>query len=90
LARYARERRALTLRPRDADQDNLIELPAGAVALLMDILEAVAAGRGVTIIPEDAELMTVEAAEALSVSRPSLVKLLDEGVIPPARLGGVA
>ena len=87
LARYARERRALTLRPRDADQDNLIELPAGAVALLMDILEAVAAGRGVTIIPEDAELMTVEAAEALSVSRPSLVKLLDEGPIPHRNVG---
>jgi excisionase family DNA binding protein len=77
----------LTLRPRDADQDNLIELPAGAVALLMDILEAVAAGRGVTIIPEDAELMTVEAAEALSVSRPSLIKLLNEGVIPPRKVG---
>ena len=64
----------MTLRVRDADQDNLIELPACAVALLMDILEAMAAGRGVTIIPENAELTTVEAAGALNVSRPFLIK----------------
>jgi excisionase family DNA binding protein len=87
LARYARERTALTLRVRDAEQDNPIELPAGAVALLMDILEAMAAGRGVTIIPENAELTTVEAAEALNVSRPFLIKLLDEGAIPHRKVG---
>ena len=87
LARYARERTALTLRVRDADQDNPIELPVGAVALLMEILEAMAAGRGVTIIPENAELTTVEAAEALNVSRPFLIKLLDEGAIPHRKVG---
>ena len=87
LARYVRERTALTLRVRDADQDNPIELPVGAVALLMEILEAMAAGRGVTIIPENAELTTVEAAEALNVSRPFLIKLLDEGAIPHRKVG---
>jgi excisionase family DNA binding protein len=87
LARYVRERKALTVRVRDAEQDNPIELPAGAVALLMDILEAMAAGRGVTIIPENAELTTVEAAEALNVSRPFLIKLLDEGAIPHRKVG---
>jgi excisionase family DNA binding protein len=64
-----------------------IELPAGAVALLMEILEAMAAGRGVTIIPENAELSTVQAAEVLNVSRPFLIKLLEDGSIPHRKVG---
>lgn len=87
LSRYARQKRPLTLRVHDAEQERPIELPAGAVALLMDILEAMAAGRGVTIVPENAELTTVEAAGALNVSRPYLIKLLDEGLIPHRKVG---
>jgi len=45
-------------------------IAATAVALLMDILEAMPAGRGVSIIPENAELTTVQAAAILNVSRP--------------------
>lgn len=59
-----------------------IELPAGAVNLLMQILEAIAAGRGAAVIPENTELTTLQAAEALSVSRPFLIKLLEEKKIP--------
>ncbi len=87
LSRYAQQKRSLTLRVRDADQENPIELPAGAVALLMDILEAMAAGRGVTILPESAELTTVEAAEVLNVSRPFLIKLLEDKIIPHRKVG---
>jgi excisionase family DNA binding protein len=87
LSRYAKQRRPLTLRVRDADQDQPLELPTGAVALLMDILEAMAAGRGVTIIPENAELTTVQAAEILNVSRPFLIKLLEENAIPHRKVG---
>jgi excisionase family DNA binding protein len=76
-----------TLRVRDADQEKPIELPPGAVALLMDILEAMAAGHGVTIIPESAELTTVQAAEVVNVSRPFLIKLLDDGAIPHRKVG---
>jgi excisionase family DNA binding protein len=87
LSRYARRHRSLTLRVRDADQDQPLELPTGAVALLMDILEAMAAGRGVTIIPENAELTTVQAAEILNVSRPFLIKLLEDSAIPHRKVG---
>lgn len=81
LSRYARRKAPLTVQVHDADHEEPIELPAGAVTLLMDILEAMAAGRGVTLIPENAELTTVQAADILNVSRPFLIKLLEEGVI---------
>lgn len=87
LSRYARQKRPLTLRVTDAEQERPLELPAGAVALLMDILEAMAAGRGVTLMPENAELTTVQAAEVLNVSRPFLIKLLDESAIPHRKVG---
>lgn len=87
LSPYAQQKRPLTLRVRDAGQEQPIELPSGAVALLMDILEAMAAGRGVTIIPESAELTTVQAADVLNVSRPFLIKLLDDGVISHRKVG---
>lgn len=87
LSRYARQKQPLSLRVTDAEQEQPLELPAGAVALLMDILEAMAAGRGVTLIPENAELTTVQAADVLNVSRPFLIKLLDEGAIPHRKVG---
>lgn len=87
LSHYVPTKAPLKLRVTDADQAAPIELPAGAVALLMDILEAMAAGRGVTIIPEDAELTTVQAADLLNVSRPFLIKLLEEHKIPYRKVG---
>ncbi len=87
LSRYLRQKGPLSLRVRDDKDQEPIELPSGAVALLMDILEAMAAGRGITLIPENAELTTVEAAEILNVSRPFLIKLLDERAIPHRKVG---
>ena len=87
LSHYARSDRPLTLRVRDGDQDRPIELPAGAVDLLMHVLEAFAAGRGVILIPENAELTTVQAAEVLNVSRPYLIKLLEVKAIPHRKVG---
>ena len=87
LSRYAREDQPLTLRVIDADHDEPLELPAGAVTLLLDILGAMASGQGVTLIPEDAELTSVQAADILHVSRPFLIKLLEAGQIPYRRVG---
>ena len=87
LSRYAHTKSPLKLRITDAEQAEPIELPAGAVALLMEILETMAAGRGVTIIPENAELTTVQAADILNVSRPFLIKLLEENKIPCRKVG---
>ena len=87
LSRYKGMNQPLSIRVLDSEQEQPLELPAGAVALLMNILEAMAAGQGVSIIPENAELTTVQAAAVLNVSRPYLIKLLTERRIPYRKVG---
>jgi excisionase family DNA binding protein len=64
-----------------------VKLPAAAVGLLLRILEEMARGNAVTIIPVHAELTTQEAADMLNISRPSLIQLLQEGKIEYRRVG---
>jgi len=75
------------LKLRVLDQEQAIDLPAGAVDLLVHVLEAMAEGQGVTLILESAELTTVQAADVLNVSRPYLIKLLDRKAIPHRKVG---
>ena len=87
LSRIAHPGHVLSLPVREEGQEEPLELPAGAVALLLDSLEAMAAGRGVSLVPENAELTTVQAADILSVSRPYLIKLLEAKVLPSRKVG---
>jgi excisionase family DNA binding protein len=59
-----------------------VPLPRSAVRLLRQILAEMAEGNGVTIVPVAAELTTQQAADLLGVSRPFLVKELDEERLP--------
>lgn len=64
-----------------ADTHDTLTVPRQAADLLEQILALLANSHGVTVIPDDAELTTQQAADLLNVSRPYLIKLLDlEGI----------
>jgi excisionase family DNA binding protein len=68
-------------------QEAKITLPLPATQLLYRALQEMAKGNAVTLIPVDAELTTQQAAEILRISRPSLIKMLDDKKLPYRRVG---
>jgi excisionase family DNA binding protein len=58
------------------------ELPVEAYRVLKEVLEAMANGMAITVMPRHTMLTTQEAADLLGISRPTLVKLLADGEIP--------
>lgn len=68
-------------------KDTQITIPSEVFPLIVDALNAVSHNETVTLLPHEAELTTQEASELLNVSRPYLVKLLDEGIIPSRKVG---
>jgi excisionase family DNA binding protein len=57
-------------------------LPAEVFDVLRTVVDAMAEGQAVTIVPVHQRLTAQEAAELLGISRPTLVKLLERGEIP--------
>lgn len=58
-----------------------IELPDELYTVIRAAVHSLLAGRGVSIAPHTAMLSTQEAADMLGISRPTLVKLLEDGEI---------
>ncbi len=62
-------------------------LPAAVYEVLQHVVLAMARGQAVTVAPHHQQLTTQEAADILGVSRPTLVRMLDDGRIPYTQPG---
>ena len=64
-----------------------IQVPKRAYLLLIEIVELMAQGKSIHLLPGDSELSSQQAADILNISRPYLVKLLENGEIPFTKTG---
>jgi excisionase family DNA binding protein len=69
---------ALLLGP-DGEQ---VPLPEEIYRILVGVVDAMREGKVVTVVPRTQRLTTQEAADFLGISRPTLVKLLEDGKVP--------
>lgn len=77
---------AITLTTADGSQP-AVALPPAALKLIGQLLGAMSEGRPITLMPAKLEFSTVEAANFLNVSRPFVVKEIDEGRLPHRKVG---
>ncbi len=75
------------LQDRESGTEIEIEIDETIFDLFRQLLITFANNRAVSLIPYDHELITHQVARFLDVSRPFLVKLLDEGQIPHRKVG---
>jgi excisionase family DNA binding protein len=59
-----------------------VALPPELRQLLADVVKTMRRGQAVTLAPLGQQLTTQEAADLLGISRPTLIKLLEQGRIP--------
>jgi len=64
-----------------------IELPRSVLDVLQQVVYELAHDRAVAVVPVNKELTTQEAANLLNVSRPYLIKLLEQGELPFFKVG---
>ncbi len=71
----------------DGETEEAVVIPASAFRLLTDILTQMARGNAVALIPVHSELTSQQAADLLNVSRPFLIRLIEEGKIAHRKVG---
>lgn len=59
-----------------------VPLPLEVFEVLVQVVEAMQAGKAITVAPLEQRLTTQQAADLLGISRPTLIKLLEENEIP--------
>lgn len=63
------------------------EIPPALAAVITRVIETLARGGTLTVGSMPEEVTTTVAAQHLGVSRPTLIKLIDSGVIPARKVG---
>ncbi|WP_147917146.1 helix-turn-helix domain-containing protein [Ruania zhangjianzhongii] len=63
-------------------------LPAEVYTVLVEAVHAMKAQRAVTIAPVDQRLTTQQTADLLGISRPTVIKLIDQGDLSCEKLTG--
>ena len=71
----------------DTGEAETLAVPESALRLFLHLLNEMSQGNAVALIPTHAELTTQQAADLLNVSRPYMVKLLDEKKLPCRTVG---
>jgi excisionase family DNA binding protein len=69
------------------DEHDHIELPGAVHEALTKVVAALHAGKAVTVAPQTMTLTTQQAADLLGVSRPTIVRLVNDNVLPAERIG---
>jgi excisionase family DNA binding protein len=69
------------------DAGDRVELPEELYRVLRNVVQVLRDGLAVTIAPVTQTLTTQQAAELLGVSRPTVVRLIEEGRFPHERVG---
>ena len=64
-----------------ADEHDRVELTGQLFEILKQAVEALTNGRSVSILTRGQEISTQQAAEILGLSRPTVVRLIEDGVI---------
>ncbi|MHC5855506.1 helix-turn-helix domain-containing protein [Nostoc sp.] len=62
-------------------------IPDSVCRVLRQVVQAMASGKKVSIVRYNPELTTQQAADLLNVSRPYLIKLLEQGELPYIMVG---
>lgn len=71
----------------DTGEHPSVDVPPAALKLIGQLLGAISEGRPITLMPAKQEFTTVEAAHFLNVSRPFVIKEIDEGRLPHRMVG---
>lgn len=88
LAKLANAKKMLSFHlNQNGKGETTIELPPAVSKIVLDLLLLISKGEAVTLVPFGAELTTQKAADLLNVSRPYLVKLIEEDEIPHHKVG---
>ena len=64
-----------------------LDMPPAAVSLIRRLLKEMGEGKAVTLVADEPEITTEQAAKLLHVSRPYVVGLVDKGQMPARNVG---